>query len=100
MLARESAPDLLLTAVSYRLVILFWALSSRFLKLAVLLDEEAGFEEVLEATDLFEFVYCLRGLWDESGFAKVSWLLIVGLRFLVGCLRGAAPNDGFDETID
>ena len=64
MLLRESgAPDLLpglvvATAVSYRLAVLLYALSSRFLKDAVFLEEGTWLDVVF---DVLDFSVCLRG---------------------------------------
>ena len=72
---RESVPDLLpaldvpATALSYRLAVLLYALSSRFLKDAVFLDEGAWLDVLFDVLDFC--VCCLRGRWD-SGLANVS----------------------------
>ena len=64
MLVRESVPDLLpaldvATALSYRLAVLLYALSSRFLKDAVFLDEGAWLDVLFDVLDFC--VCCLRG---------------------------------------
>ena len=76
VLVRESAG--FPVAASCRLLVFYCALSSR------LRPPKVAFED-LDAID-FATDYCRRERWG-SGFAKVSWLFSVGLRFLAGCFR-------------